>query len=414
MDSGILKYKCNICKLAYETYNGMWKHNKKYHTKKSNIAKPAEIIPPQNTQHQNSPSKIPQNTPQFNISNEFICNYCDKKLSRSDNLKRHLKICDKKEKKDEENNEIKKELALVKDKLEKLETKPNTTNTNSNNNINNINNGTINKGPVYNFFTPSGKENIMLLSENEIQYIIDQEMNCIVSLVEMLNFNEKHPENHTFCTTALNDKYISTMNSETQMIEKQRKKDFFDKILIEGIKKMKLLYSKLTSKNSKKAVEYKNNIEKLIEFVIMNNKGKKAYIELMNTLTFNKRHITQSTWFQLKDNPDKLANKKIESENEDEKTEDFKEIFLVEEIKPKPLKKQFILQRKSSDTEDSESDNSSESESDDSSDMEENELPEIKIKNTSYLLDGIYLYNIVDGKKGELAGNFINGKIKKI
>jgi hypothetical protein len=194
--------------------------------------------------------------------------------------------------------------------------------------------------------------------------------------------------------------------------EKQRKKDFFDKILIEGIKKMKLLYSKLTSKNSKKAVEYKNNIEKLIEFVIMNNKGKKAYIELMNTLTFNKRHITQSTWFQLKDNPEKLSNENKKIEIADEKTEDFKEIFLEEEIKPKPLKKQFILQRKSSDTEDSESDNSSESE--DSSDMEENELPEIKIKNTSYLLDGIYLYNIVDGKKGDLAGNFINGKIKKI
>jgi hypothetical protein len=63
---------------------------------------------------------------------------------------------------------------------------------------------------------------------------------------------------------------------------------------------MKLLYSKLNSKNSAKAIEYKNNIDKLIEFVIVNNKGKKAYVELMNTLTFNKRHLTQSTWFQLK------------------------------------------------------------------------------------------------------------------
>ena len=55
------------------------------------------------------------------------------------------------------------------------------------------------------------------------------------------------------------------MNSETLIIEKQRKKDFFDKILVEGIKKMKLLYDKLKSKKTTKAIEYKNNIDKLIE-----------------------------------------------------------------------------------------------------------------------------------------------------
>ncbi len=44
---------------------------------------------------------------------------------------------------------------------------------------------------------------------------MDQELNCIISLISLLNFNQEIPENHTFCTTALNDKYISTINTET-------------------------------------------------------------------------------------------------------------------------------------------------------------------------------------------------------
>ena len=53
---------------------------------------------------------------------------------------------------------------------------------------------------------------------------MDQELNCIISLISLLNFNQEIPENHNFCTTVLNDKYISTINTETLEIEKQRKK----------------------------------------------------------------------------------------------------------------------------------------------------------------------------------------------
>lgn len=220
------------------------------------------------------------------------CEFCNKTFTRKNNLNYHIKNkCKDKDKKQTEMIELKEQLTTMKNEIDLIKSKPSI--------IQNINKGVINnnKGPVYNFLSKPGEENINILTEKEIQYIMDNELNCIIGLVEVLNFNDKYPENHTFCTTALNDKYLSTMNSETLMIEKQRKKDFFDKILVEGIKKMKLLYDKLKCKKTTKAIEYKNNIDKLIEFVIVNNKGKKAYIELMNTLTFNKRHITQSTWF---------------------------------------------------------------------------------------------------------------------
>jgi hypothetical protein len=233
---------------------------------------------------------------------------------------------------------------------------------------------------------------------------MDKELNCIVGLVEVLNFNEKYPENHTFCTTALNDKYISTMNSETLIIEKQRKKDFFDKILVEGIKKMKLLYDKLKSKKTTKAIEYKNNIDKLIEFVIVNNKGKKAYVELMNTLTFNKRHITQSTWFQLTNNitPDCSNNvtTPILLDNEDSDS-DESSIFIIKDDTSEVVEKKPIINKSLN--------NMFKKEHDDS----ENELPEIKIKGETYLLDGNKLYSINGSTKGELCGKFYNGKIIK-
>ena len=178
---------------------------------------------------------------------------------------------------------LQKELNEVKSELDRVKNKPATIINN-----NNINKGTINRGPVYNFLTKPGEENINVLSETEIEYIMEQEMNCLITLVELVNFNEKHPENHSFCNTALNDKYISTMNTETMTIEKQRKKDFFDQTLSNGIRNMKLLYDKMGAKKTPKALKYKETIDNLTKFVLINHKGKKTYVELMNILTFNK------------------------------------------------------------------------------------------------------------------------------
>lgn len=37
-------------------------------------------------------------------------------------------------------------------------------------------------------------------------------------------------------------------------------------------------------------------MDNLTEYIIVNNKGKKAYVEMMNTLTFNKRHLTPNIY----------------------------------------------------------------------------------------------------------------------
>ena len=334
-------YLCNKCNMKFKTYNGFWKHNKNKHNIQNNLNQTNNY--------------------------KYKCIYCANIYKHKQSKWSHEKICEYKE---INLLTLKKELNDVKTELEIVKNKPSTIINN------NINKGTINRGPVYNFLTKPGEENLNVLSESEIEFIMDQEMNCLITLVEMVNFNEKYPENHSFCNTALNDKYISTMNIETMTIEKQRKKDFFDMTLSNGIRNMKILYEKMGEKAKKtpKAIKYKETIDNLLKFVVINNKGKKTYVELMNILTFNKRHIPQLTWSQL-------INQISNSKNEN-------------------------LSNKTINDYDSETDDES-----------YNELSTIRItiNEETFILEKNFLYSIdKNNNKGELYGSLVNGKIRKI
>jgi hypothetical protein len=259
---------CMNCNKIYKSYKSLWNHNKKYHNKNEKSNK--------------------------NSNDKFTCRLCNKEFSKYQNRWRHEKTCCK----DVSNEELAKKVSKLEKELEEFKNKPPTPQTV----INNINQGVINKGPVYNFLNKTGNENLNILSQKEIEYIMDQQFNCVVSMIELLNFNQEIPENHTFCTTALNDKYISTINPETLEVGKQRKKDFYDNLLWSGINNMKILYDKYTKKYTKKAIIYKKNIDSLVDYLVVNDKGKKTFVELINALTFNKRHIVQTTWSSLKNN----------------------------------------------------------------------------------------------------------------
>ncbi len=366
-----MSYFCNICKKTYSSNKSLWVHNKKYHA---------------TTIEQNVQNEINDS-----VNQEYKCNFCNKVFSKYQNRWRHQKTCKSNlANKIEQNNDITEKIIKMEKEIETLKQKPCQTI------INNINKGTINKGPVYNFLNKIGDENIDVLSEKEIEFIMDQELNCIVSLITLLNFNQNIPENHTFCTTALNDKYISTINTNTLEIEKQRKKDFFDSLLWSGINKLKLLYNKLKLKPSAKTVTYKKNIDKLVDYIVVNNKGKKTFNELINALTFNNRHTVQSTWAQLKNNQIPEVTKQVE--------------------KPNQKNKQKLFEYNDSDsdselTTDSESENTN-TDPDDSD--EENEVCEIVFKGVNYIIENNIAYNkTVDGQKGQVYGTYINNKLIK-
>ena len=239
----------------------------------------------------------------------------------------------------------------------------------------------------------TGFESLEILSGKEIEYILNQEMNSIISLIEFLNFNESHPENHTFCTTALNDKYVSTMNIETFAIEKQRKTDFYDNLIHRGINNMKLLFERLKVMKIKKLSNYEDKIKQLIDFLVVNKKGKKACVELINVLSFNKRHITQSTWFDIIQGVTPVKSQITNTDEDDTENND--------NILEKIAKNTKLLLRHSFDSDSDESD-------------EEIIYPKIEYKDQIYILDGNELFTITpSGKKLKQYGTFIKGKVKK-
>jgi len=276
-------YICNICDKQYKDKSGLWYHNNKFHSNNTTILPQNTTILPQNT------TILPQK-----IS---LCQYCNKELSRYDSLKRHISICKEKQKKDLEKSIYIQELEKLKKELEKVKKQKtsktityninngsiNSNNTNSNNT--NSNNKTLN-------ICDTGKENVKLLTDTEKDYIMSQGMNSIVSLVEYLNFNNRLPGHHNFYTSSINDKYVNTLDFNTNSVVKKSKKDLFDQILLSHMNKLESL-----GQNNKKFNEVLN---KLKAFIYV-KKGKKEFINQVNMLSYNKRNMVISTWNKLID-----------------------------------------------------------------------------------------------------------------
>ena len=285
--------KCSICNKKYSSYKSLWNHNKKFHINNKNVT---TILPHTASQTTTLTTHVSQNTTQ----NKNQCTYCNKILSRHDSLMRHQKICDSKI--DQENK-----ITQLENKIMELESKINTkindkTNTKINTKINtqtnNNNNGTINNITINQF----GKENINTISVKEIKDLIKND-NYLVDIVKLLNFNEKYPENHNFCNTSLEGKYISVFNSDTNKIEKINKNDFYDKVLCNSFTKMDNLSLILELNNDVKEQikeKYKEHLDnKLthIKDIFYKDKiYKKNYKTNINELAYNKNKIILDTW----------------------------------------------------------------------------------------------------------------------
>lgn len=388
-------FTCILCDKKYKDKSGLWYHNKKYHSTydKSNDKSDKSNDKSNNKSIEKSIEKSDNNDKKL-----YECSNCKKKFNHYQSRWKHTKSCNITNHNTRNKQIISTEDFLkMKEEIEELKKKS------SKSTINNINKGIINI-----VMNKSGFETIDILSENEIEYIFKQEMNSIISLLEFINFNEKHPENHTFCTTALNDKYVSTLNTETFQIEKQRKRDFYDHLINQSLIKLKSLTNRLKIIKNKKALDYESKLQKLIDFIVINKKGKKACIELINALSFNKRHITQKTWENLKNGDESilnLLNENIITENSD----------LLIYKKNKGEKKYTVLDLKHNNVSDTDSDMYSLSDLSDSSSSDDEVIyPKIEYKGKTYLLDDSKLYSIDEsGNKNELFGTFLNGKIIK-
>jgi hypothetical protein len=279
------QYICNHCNKIYKDKTGLWYHNKKYHITKvsQNEANKVNIV------SQKSVISQPTNE-NLSIDKLYKCKFCDNTYKHKQSKFKHEKIC--KTKINDENTiqnqkEINKKLTDKIIQLEK-EMKQLVNKINKGVRCKNINNGSIN---IINNNSINickfGDEEIPKLSEKEKETIINEGLDSIIYLIEYINFNEKLPQNHNFCVSAINDKYVNVYDKQSNSIIKRNKKDTYDCVLVSNLNRLDTI-----SGNNKTLID----IVERLRVLMCEKKPKKTFHVLLNELSYNKGHIVENTW----------------------------------------------------------------------------------------------------------------------
>jgi hypothetical protein len=276
-----MEYKCNTCNKLYKSYQSLWNHNNKFHNKLNtnvtNTVKPSK---------HNENICIQSLTPSTNQNNEnCVCKYCKKILSTRQSRWRHEKSCSKNNNKNSDNTNNSMLLKYIKDLTNKITQLENKLDTKQNVVYNNIvNNGSINNRTLN--VCKTGNEDINLLTNAEKNLIVSDGLNGIITLVDKLNFNERLPQHHNFYTSAINDKYVNTLDHKTNTFIKETKKELFDKILF--------IHMNNLSSLCKTHKQYKECFDKL-KTIMFSDKYKKIFHEKVNELSYNKKYMVIDT-----------------------------------------------------------------------------------------------------------------------
>jgi hypothetical protein len=95
-----------------------------------------------------------------------------------------------------------------------------------------------------------------------------------------------------FYVSALNDKHLNTIDTNTNIVIKQRKKEIFDQILVSHIDKLEKINKNINYK-------YFNDVLTKLKNFIFLKQGKKEYFSQLNMLAYNKRNLIIKTWEEL-------------------------------------------------------------------------------------------------------------------
>ena len=297
-----MTFSCSICNKSYKSYQSLWNHNNKFH-----------------------------NELDIRITNKernFKCIKCNKEFTRKDNMLTHLeKTCKNKDKPDP-NTELKQQLIELQKKVEKLETK-------NNSNINNTVNGTLNNGNINNiiYINKPGTENMLELNKKEVVEIFDKDISGLLTFVEKVNFNNRLPANHSFCTKNLGGPYLSVYDTDNSKVKQDRKKYFFEEIISKTVSKMEELYKinkGYFKANKQKSIE--DTLKRLNELksMDMNKKIFKEMLKQLNILSYNDREVVETTWENknIKGKVPATFEEDLEMDSEEYDDNKTKEIFM--------------------------------------------------------------------------------------
>ena len=322
---------CKICNKEYKSYSSKSNHMKKYHSDiAQNLAQTAQNL----AQTAQKPSLIHIPITENN-KKELICEHCNTEFNRSFNLKRHMEKC--KNKKNNDQNMIDKIKILeetqknMEKKIEELEkAKPS----------NQVNNKSIVKGNVYNGtinntiqINAVGNEP-MNLSIDEIKSIFDKKVFSLIKYLELLNFDEKRKNNHSFCTTNRDGKHLLTYDAEKAEVVSNKKKYFYLNVIHKAIVKLEMLFKnnkKEFNKEQQQVINERIEMLKEISNLDFSNRRLKGLLDELNLLSYNSRKVVLDTWEKKEgtiSKPIDVLKNVVEEDMSGNDTEDYKKIFL--------------------------------------------------------------------------------------
>ena len=245
-----MEHYCTLCKKEYSSYKSLWNHIKKYHTEKF------PHIPKKNEEILKIVIKNEDNK-------STICQFCNKQLSRVDNLKRHIIKCKEKlnvvkievknKELEEQNKRIIEEMIKMKADITNLSK---TTGTKSIINLNNS--GTIN---IVNHINSLGYENIQknLTEKEKILLLTSMRVkeHPIIELVRMIYTEDKFKGERNTVITNLRSKECLTYNSDANKFDATAKKDHIDNIIENRRTNIVAIYKELSQNNKLRPVEIK-------------------------------------------------------------------------------------------------------------------------------------------------------------
>ena len=304
----IMSFSCTICKSEYKSYKSLWNHNNKFHGD-LNI-------------------KITSKK----TFGDFACPYCNNKFTKRNNMTQHVKnVCKAKNDIIVKNKELENTVSQLVKKVEILENNKSAAVINNGN----VNNGTVNNNINNNiiYINKTGSENILKLNKTEIAEIFDKDLSGLLTFVEKINFNERLPENHSFCSTNLDSAYLSVYDTNKSKVQKDRKKYFFEEVISKSVSKMEELY-KINKGHFKKEKQkdIESTLQRLNELknMTMSRRILKEMIKKLNILSYNEHDTIESTW-----NKNNIEGKKPRTFEEDLEIDS-------EEYDEKKLEKMFI------------------------------------------------------------------------
>jgi len=198
-----MDFKCNECKKYYKSYQSLWNHTKKFHTK----CQP--IVNPMSTQCQ--PNVNPP------LTHAHTCEKCNINFTTRQAKSRHInKSC---KNKNDIIDELKKENIEIKNTLNELlklcKIHPKTLQKINKNLINNINTNNTNNGTINNTvnIVKFGSEDLAsILSKSEIFKILNRKLASLEESIKLIHFNNDRPELKNIYITNLKDQYAYSYN----------------------------------------------------------------------------------------------------------------------------------------------------------------------------------------------------------